>query len=144
MVSPDPTVVLLTRAGCHTCVVALARLQEVCSDFAITPTSIDVDEVADTAPDLRAEFGDRVPVVLLDGRELPLDPAALSCDADGQLWVLLPEGEKACFTAAAQLELSAWLTEQAGVVGVQIRGDFSAIAGAGAAASAGPLPKPGS
>ncbi|MGB3371591.1 MAG: glutaredoxin family protein [Rhodococcus sp. (in: high G+C Gram-positive bacteria)] len=69
MVSPDPTVVLLTRAGCHTCVVALARLQEVCSDFAITPTSIDVDEVADTAPDLRAEFGDRVPVVLLDGRE---------------------------------------------------------------------------
>ena len=83
-------------------------------------------------------------LVLLDGRELPLEPAALSCDADGQLWVLLPEGEKACFTAAAQLELAPWLAEQEDVVGVQIAGGFSAIAGASAAASAGPLPKPGS
>lgn len=83
-------------------------------------------------------------LVLLDGRELPLQPDALTCDADGQLWVLLPEGEKACFTPAAQLELSPWLTEREGVAGVEIRGDFSAIAGADTALSAGPLPKPGS
>jgi hypothetical protein len=83
-------------------------------------------------------------LVLLDGRELQLQSDALTCDADGQLWVLLPEGEKACFTPAAQLELSPWLTERGGIVGVEIRGEFSAIAGADKAVSAGPLPKPGS
>ena len=83
-------------------------------------------------------------LVLLDGRELPLHPDALTCDADGQLWVLLPEGEKACFSPAAQLELSPWLTEREGVAGVEIRGNFSAIAGADTALSAGPQPKPGS
>ena len=56
----EPSVVLLTRAGCHTCVVEFDRL---------TPTSVDVDEAARTTPDLRAEYGDRVPVVLVDGRE---------------------------------------------------------------------------
>ena len=83
-------------------------------------------------------------LVLLDGRELSLQPDSLTCDADGKLWVLLPEGEKACFTPAAQLELSPWLAERDGVVGVEIQGDFSAIAGADAALSAGPQPKPGS
>jgi len=86
----------------------------------------------------------RPQLVMLDGRELPLQAGALTCDADGQLWVVLPEGENACFTAAAQLELAPWLTERDGVVGVQIQGDFSAIAGADAVPSAGPLPKPGS
>jgi len=78
---------------------------------------------------VRAKAG-QPELVLLDGRELPLDPAALSCDANGQLWALLPEGEKACFTAPAQLELSPWLSERQGVVGVQIGGHFSAIVGA--------------
>ena len=87
---------------------------------------------------------ERPELILLDGRELPLAAEALTCDADGQLWVLLPEGDQACFTAAAQLELSPWLTEQQGVAGVQIEGRFSAIGDAGTAASAGPPPKPGS
>ncbi|MET0198453.1 glutaredoxin family protein [Rhodococcus sp. RS1C4] len=69
MTTAGPTVVLLTRAGCHTCVAAFERLVAVCSEFGVTPTSTDVDEVAKTMPDLRAEYGDRVPVVLLDGRE---------------------------------------------------------------------------
>jgi hypothetical protein len=86
----------------------------------------------------------RPELVLLDGRELPLQPDALTCDADGKLWVLLPEGEKACFTPAAQLELSPWLAERDGAVGVEIQGDFSVIAGADTALSAGPQPKPGS
>nr|WP_296774722.1 glutaredoxin family protein [Rhodococcus sp. (in: high G+C Gram-positive bacteria)] len=69
MDSSSTSVVLLTRAGCHTCEVEFARLTAICSDFGIVPTAVDVDEAAKTSPDLRAEFGDRVPVVLLDGRE---------------------------------------------------------------------------
>ncbi|WP_084495751.1 glutaredoxin family protein [Nocardia shimofusensis] len=63
------TVTLLTRAGCHMCVTALAQLREICADFDIEPSTVDVDEVAATDPELRAEYGDRLPVVLLDGRE---------------------------------------------------------------------------
>lgn len=69
MESDEPSVVLLTRAGCYTCVVEFDRLTAVCADFGLTPTSVDVDDAAATAPDLRAEYGDRVPVVLVDGRE---------------------------------------------------------------------------
>jgi uncharacterized protein len=83
-------------------------------------------------------------LVLLDGQELPLDPTAVCSDAEGQLWVLLPGSEMACFTAAAQLELAPWLVERAGVVGLEIDGHFCAIAGPGAVPSAGPQPKPGS
>jgi len=86
----------------------------------------------------------RPELILLDGRELPLEAGALTCDADGRLWVLLPDGEQACFTAAAQREISPWLTEREGAVGVQIQGDFAAIAGADPPSSAEPLLKPGS
>ncbi|ATL70949.1 glutaredoxin family protein [Nocardia terpenica] len=64
-----PTVTLLTRAGCGLCAVALEQLRTICADFGIEPGTIDVDEAAATDPGLRAEFGDRLPVVLLDGRE---------------------------------------------------------------------------
>ena len=63
------SVVLLTRSGCSLCDRAARELAEVCVDFGITPQSIDVDDIASTKPELRAEYGDRVPVVLLDGRE---------------------------------------------------------------------------
>jgi hypothetical protein len=86
----------------------------------------------------------RPELVLLDGRELALDAVALTCDPDGRLWLLLPEGKRAYFMAAAQLELSPWLSERDGVVGLQIQQDFSAIAGASTTASAEPHPKPGS
>lgn len=69
---------------------------------------------------------------LLDGQELPLDAAQLSCDAEGKLWVVLPDGEQACFTAAAQLQLAPWLVEHEGAVCLEIAGHFSPIAGAGA------------
>jgi uncharacterized protein len=72
-------------------------------------------------------------LVLLDGREQPLEPDKLTCDAEGQLWFLLPEGEKACFTPAAQRELEPWLGERDGVIGLEIQGRFSPIAGAGTA-----------
>ncbi|MFF0489626.1 glutaredoxin family protein [Nocardia sp. NPDC003482] len=63
------SVTLLTRAGCGLCGVALEQLRAICADYGIEPGTIDVDEAAATDPALRAEFGDRLPVVLLDGRE---------------------------------------------------------------------------
>lgn len=74
--------------------------------------------------------GDRPEAVLLDGSKLALEPHALICDAAGRLSLRLPDGELAQFTAAAQLELAPWLCERAGRVGVEIGGQFSAIAGA--------------
>ncbi|NLU84116.1 glutaredoxin family protein [Rhodococcus sp. HNM0569] len=62
-------VTLLTRVGCGACDGAKARLLELGRELGFTPTWVDVDEAAATQPDLRAEFGDRLPVVLLDGKE---------------------------------------------------------------------------
>jgi uncharacterized protein len=70
-------------------------------------------------------------LVLLDGTELALDPAALRCDAEGLLLLELPEGELARFTAAAQLQLSPWLSERTGQIGVLLGGKFWPIKGAG-------------
>ena len=64
-----PGVALLTRAGCHSCTHELDVLNRVCSEFEVAVTVVDVDEAAAESPDLRAEYGDRVPVVLLDGIE---------------------------------------------------------------------------
>lgn len=68
----NPTVhevTLLTRAGCGMCDRALDQLRVICSEFGVTPNTVDVDVAAATDPTLRAEYGDRLPVVLLDGRE---------------------------------------------------------------------------
>lgn len=56
---------LLTRQGCHLCVAAAETLDRLAAEAGLTVTAVDVD----TDPDVQAEFGDRVPVVLLDGRE---------------------------------------------------------------------------
>ena len=62
-------VTLLTREGCGMCTVALEQLRTICADFGVQPQTVDVDAAAASDPGLRAEFGDRLPVVLLDGRE---------------------------------------------------------------------------
>ena len=62
---PEPRLQLLTRAGCHLCGAAAETLAAVAAEAGLVPVAVDVD--AD--PELQAEFGDRVPVVLLDGRE---------------------------------------------------------------------------
>jgi glutaredoxin len=63
-------VVLLTRDGCTLCQRAASRLRELAPELGFQLTVTDVDLEADRGrPALRAEFGDRVPVVLLDGRE---------------------------------------------------------------------------
>jgi glutaredoxin len=61
---------LLTREGCALCERVHARLAALARELGFELTTTDVDAAAaagDTA--LRAEFGDRLPVVLLDGLE---------------------------------------------------------------------------
>jgi len=61
---------LLTREGCTICSGAAARLAQLADELGFELTVTDVDAAAaagDSA--LRAEFGDRIPVVLLDGAE---------------------------------------------------------------------------
>jgi glutaredoxin len=56
---------LITRTGCHLCEDAAAVLTPIAAEAGLDVTPVDVD--AD--PELQAEYGDRVPVLLLDGRE---------------------------------------------------------------------------
>ncbi|MFI9510658.1 glutaredoxin family protein [Nocardia sp. NPDC052566] len=69
MTNATHSVTLLTRSGCGLCTTALAQLRVICAEFGIEPSTVDVDEAAATDPGLRAEYGDRLPVVLLNGRE---------------------------------------------------------------------------
>ncbi len=69
-------------------------------------------------------------LVLLDGLEARLDPHALRADSRGKLSVALPSGEPAAFTPAAQLQLSPWLAERDGTIGLQLPDGFFPIAGA--------------
>ncbi|WP_077040655.1 glutaredoxin family protein [Rhodococcus sp. MTM3W5.2] len=69
MADPAHTITLLTRAGCGSCDVARTQLLRLCEEFGVELESVDVDVAAATDPELRAEYGDRLPVVLLDGRE---------------------------------------------------------------------------
>ena len=63
-------VVLLTRQGCSLCERTAARLAELAVELGFEFASSDVDAAAAAGdPALCAEFGDRLPVVLLDGTE---------------------------------------------------------------------------
>lgn len=84
------TVELLTREGCGVCRAVYARLTELSADLGFELRATDVDAAAaagDSA--LRAEFGDRLPVILLDGREhsyWDLDEARLREDLARDIW----------------------------------------------------------
>jgi hypothetical protein len=58
-------IVLYTRAGCHLCDDARAALARVQLKTGVGVVEVDI--AGD--PDLTAEYGDRIPVVVLDGRE---------------------------------------------------------------------------
>jgi hypothetical protein len=65
-----PHVELLIREGCTICARVQARLVELAAELGLDLSVTDVDAVAAAGnPGLRAEFGDRLPVILLDGRE---------------------------------------------------------------------------
>jgi glutaredoxin len=54
---------LLTRPGCHLCVEARSVVEAASAGTGTVVQEIDVD----SDPELRAEYGDMVPVVLIDG-----------------------------------------------------------------------------
>jgi glutaredoxin len=56
-------VTLLTRQGCHLCEDARSVVQAAAAASGCVVTEIDVDDDSE----LRAEYGDMVPVVLIDG-----------------------------------------------------------------------------
>ena len=58
-------VTVMSRAGCHLCEVAEADVARICGELAVPWKTEDVD----TDPEWRAEYGDRVPVILVDGAE---------------------------------------------------------------------------
>jgi glutaredoxin len=58
-------VTLVTRVGCHACESAEADVARICGELDVPWSTVDVD--GDT--ELRAEYGDRVPVILIDGAE---------------------------------------------------------------------------
>jgi glutaredoxin len=58
-------VTVVTRQGCHLCEVAEAEVERICTDLDVPWELTDVD--AD--PELRAEYGERVPVILVNGEE---------------------------------------------------------------------------
>jgi glutaredoxin len=60
-----PRLQLLVREGCHLCAAARETLERLGAEVGEVLGEVDVD----TDPGLQAEYGDRVPVVLLDGRE---------------------------------------------------------------------------
>ena len=58
-------VTVYTRVGCPACEKAEADVARICDELGQTWRAVDVDG----DPDLRAEYGDRVPVIDIDGRE---------------------------------------------------------------------------
>ncbi len=79
----DQRLTLLSRAGCHLCEDARAVVARVAADTGAEWEELDVD--AD--PRLVDEYGDRVPVLLLDAKEHAywrVDEARLRAALSGQ------------------------------------------------------------
>ena len=61
---------LLTRDGCGICARVRDRLAQLAAELDFVLSTVDVDAAAAAGDSsLRAEYGDRLPVVLLDGAE---------------------------------------------------------------------------
>jgi glutaredoxin len=58
-------VTVLTRENCHLCDEAEAAVSRICGELGVPWSTEDVD--AD--PELRAEYGDMVPVIMVDGKQ---------------------------------------------------------------------------
>jgi glutaredoxin len=65
MAAGDHRVALVTRVGCHLCAEAEVLLRRLSAELGFGYEELDVD--ADAAR--RAEYSDRVPVILIDGKE---------------------------------------------------------------------------
>ncbi len=84
-----PVVTLMTRAGCHACATAHDQLSAILAGYGLTAEIVDVDAAAAAGdPEPRAEYGDRVPVILLDGAEhgyWEVDEPRLRADLEARL-----------------------------------------------------------
>ena len=65
MAAAQHRVTLITRAGCHLCEVAEARLAELAAELGFELQLLDVDADRQRAN----EYSERVPVILIDGAE---------------------------------------------------------------------------
>jgi glutaredoxin len=65
MATADRRVTLITRLGCHLCDEASSTLRRLQTELGFAYHEVDVD--ADRA--LANQYADRVPVILIDGRE---------------------------------------------------------------------------
>jgi len=65
MPAADHEVTLITRTGCHLCEDAEVLLRRLRGELGFAYREVDVD----ASPVLRDEFSDRVPVILVDGKE---------------------------------------------------------------------------
>jgi glutaredoxin len=65
MVGMAHQVTVMTRVGCHSCDKAEADVARICAELGVEWSATDVDGDAE----LRAEYGDRVPVIVIDGAE---------------------------------------------------------------------------
>ncbi|MEE6259415.1 glutaredoxin family protein [Plantactinospora sonchi] len=65
MGTDEPRLTLITRPGCHLCDVAREAMARVVAVTGDRWTEVDVTSELE----LERDYGDRVPVVLLDGRE---------------------------------------------------------------------------
>jgi glutaredoxin len=60
-----PRVTVYTRVGCSLCAKAEADVARICDELGHGWNAVDID----SDPELRAEYGDQVPVIMIDGRE---------------------------------------------------------------------------
>jgi glutaredoxin len=58
-------VLVYTRTDCPNCGKAERDVARICAELGQSWVAVDVD----SDPELRAEYGDRVPVIMVDGRE---------------------------------------------------------------------------
>lgn len=60
-----PRVTVYTRVNCGLCATAEAAVARICAELGHGWDAVDIDSDVE----LRAEYGDRVPVIMVDGRE---------------------------------------------------------------------------
>lgn len=60
----DPRITLYGRPGCHLCDEAEARIREIAPDQPISVVNIELDD------ELHARYLERIPVILVDGRQI--------------------------------------------------------------------------
>lgn len=65
MAPADHRVTLVTRVACHLCLDAEALLRRLSAELGFGYEELDVD----AEPQRRAQYSDRVPVILIDGKE---------------------------------------------------------------------------